>query len=85
MNLCVKSVKLYLILMQKGVSVKRKLLENLIEWKNRKHKPLILEGARQVGKTWLMQEFGKTQYKKLLISTLTAILKCEKFLKLIWI
>ena len=45
--------------------MKRKLLENLIEWKSRKaHKPLILEGARQVGKTWLMQEFGKTQYKK---------------------
>ena len=45
--------------------MKRKLLENLVEWKNRKaHKPLILEGARQVGKTWLMQEFGKTQYKK---------------------
>ena len=36
-----------------------------MEWKSRKaHKPLILEGARQVGKTWLMQEFGKTQYKK---------------------
>lgn len=46
--------------------MKRKLLENLIEWKNRKaHKPLILEGARQVGKTWLMQEFGKIQYKKI--------------------
>lgn len=45
--------------------MKRKLLGNLIEWKSRKaHKPLILEGARQVGKTWLMQEFGKTQYKK---------------------
>ncbi len=45
--------------------MKRKLLENLIEWKNKEgHKPLILEGARQVGKTWLMQEFGKTQYKK---------------------
>jgi hypothetical protein len=45
--------------------MKRKLLENLVEWKNRKaHKPLILEGARQVGKTWLMQEFAKTQYKK---------------------
>ena len=45
--------------------MKRKLLENLVEWKNRKaHKPLILEGARQVGKTWLMQKFGNTQYKK---------------------
>lgn len=45
--------------------MKRKLLNNLIEWKNDKnHKPLILEGARQVGKTWLMKEFGWTQYKK---------------------
>ena len=45
--------------------MKRKLLENLVEWKNRKtHKPLILEGARQVGTTWLMQKFGNTQYKK---------------------
>ncbi len=42
----------------------RKALKSLIEWKNsKKRKPLILEGARQVGKTWLMQEFGKTQYK----------------------
>jgi len=45
--------------------MKRKLLKKLIEWKNNKNKkPLILEGARQVGKTWLMKEFGKTQYKK---------------------
>ncbi len=45
--------------------MKRKLLNNLIEWKNDKnHKPLVLEGARQVGKTWLMKEFGRTQYKK---------------------
>lgn len=43
----------------------RKSLQYLIEWKNRKdHKPLVIEGARQVGKTWLMQEFGRTQYKK---------------------
>lgn len=45
--------------------MKRKLLNNLIEWKNDKnHKPLVLEGARQVGKTWLMKEFGRTLYKK---------------------
>lgn len=45
--------------------MKRKLLNNLIEWKTDKnHKPLVLEGARQVGKTWLMKEFGRTQYKK---------------------
>ena len=40
-------------------------INSLIKWKNsQNHKPLILEGARQVGKTWLMKEFGKTQYKK---------------------
>lgn len=45
--------------------MKRKLLKDLIEWKNNKnHKPLIIEGARQVGKTWLMKEFGATEYKK---------------------
>ncbi len=42
----------------------RKALNDLASWKNSKNrKPLILEGARQVGKTWLMKEFGKTRYK----------------------
>ena len=45
--------------------MKRFALETLIQWKNKKkHKPLILQGARQVGKTWLMQEFGRTNFKK---------------------
>jgi hypothetical protein len=35
-----------------------------MSWKaNAERKPLVLKGARQVGKTWLMKEFGKTQYK----------------------
>ena len=43
----------------------RDKLEDLIAWKNDKNrKPLILRGARQVGKTWLMKEFGKKAYKK---------------------
>ena len=38
-------------------------IEKLYEWKNSKRrKPLIIEGARQVGKTWLMKEFGKQAY-----------------------
>lgn len=38
-------------------------IENLRKWKNKKNrKPLIIEGARQVGKTWLMKEFGKQEY-----------------------
>ncbi len=45
--------------------MKREAINQLIEWKNSKRrKPLILQGARQVGKTWLMQEFGKQEYKK---------------------
>lgn len=40
--------------------MKRIVLENLKEWKEKKdRKPLILQGARQVGKTWLLQEFGR--------------------------
>lgn len=42
----------------------RYAIEILKEWKKSKYrKPLIIEGARQVGKTWLMQEFGKQAYK----------------------
>ena len=43
----------------------RKAIEELKQWKSRKNrKPLILRGARQVGKTWLMQEFASTCYEK---------------------
>lgn len=45
--------------------MKRIALNKLIDWKNSpRRKPLIIRGARQVGKTWLMKEFGKTEYKK---------------------
>ncbi len=45
--------------------MKRKIYRQLFEWKNsRNRKPLILLGARQVGKTWIMQHFGKNEYKK---------------------
>ena len=41
----------------------RKFMIFLEAWKNSVHrKPLILQGARQVGKTWLMKEFGKLYY-----------------------
>lgn len=41
----------------------RLLLNELIVWKNSKNrKPLIIQGARQVGKTWLMKEFGKQEF-----------------------
>ena len=41
----------------------RTAIEKLYKWKDGKHrKPLIIEGARQVGKTWLMKEFGSKAY-----------------------
>jgi predicted AAA+ superfamily ATPase len=44
--------------------MKRLTLETLNNWKaGSSHKPLIIQGIRQVGKTWLMREFGRTQYK----------------------
>ena len=44
----------------------RKLLEDLKKWKEKKgRKPLILEGARQVGKTWLMKKFGEEYYSNM--------------------
>ncbi|MBT9138833.1 MAG: hypothetical protein DDT31_01410 [Syntrophomonadaceae bacterium] len=44
----------------------REAIKDLIRWKNGDHrKPLIIRGARQVGKTWIMKEFGKTHYEKI--------------------
>ena len=45
--------------------MKRFALDRLKEWKDKKgRKPLIIRGARQVGKTWLMKEFGNTCFEK---------------------
>ncbi|SFK57802.1 ATP-binding protein [Succinivibrio dextrinosolvens] len=45
--------------------MQRFAMQKLVEWKNKKNKkPLVIMGARQVGKTWLMKEFGKQYYDK---------------------
>ncbi len=44
--------------------MERLLMNQLLKWKNKKkRKPLIIHGARQVGKTWIMKEFGKRFYE----------------------
>ncbi len=44
--------------------MERYAMEQLVQWKNKRNrKPLILKGARQVGKTWLMREFGKRYFQ----------------------
>ncbi len=44
--------------------MERTAYQALLKWKNNAHrKPLVIKGARQVGKTWLMKEFGKNEFE----------------------
>lgn len=53
--------------------MKRLLYSKLCDWKTSEHrKPLILNGARQVGKTWLLKSFGENEYAKV------AYISCER-------
>ena len=53
--------------------MKRLIYNDLLKWKHNTHrKPLILNGARQVGKTWILKEFGRREYEK------TAYINCER-------
>lgn len=46
------------------MEIAREIMADLVKWKERNdRKPLILQGARQIGKTWLMKEFGQKYYK----------------------
>lgn len=46
------------------ITLNRTIMKDLVSWKNKSNrKPLILQGARQVGKTWIMKEFGRQNYK----------------------
>ncbi len=47
------------------IDIYREIIGKLEEWKNSsKRKPLIINGARQVGKTWILKEFGEKFYEK---------------------
>lgn len=44
--------------------MERSIIQELVKWKNSsRRKPLLLRGARQVGKTWALLEFGRTNYE----------------------
>ena len=46
--------------------MERKIYTQLVGWKNQKlHKPLILNGVRQCGKTYILKEFGKREFESL--------------------
>lgn len=59
--------------------MQRYALKHLINWKNKKnHKPLVIQGARQVGKTWLMQEFGKKYYEQVAYINFDVVVKSRE-------
>ena len=61
--------------------MKRLLTEKLVEWKNSRYrKPLILWGARQVGKTWLMKDFGAKYFENCVYFIFTTIKEWLKYL-----
>lgn len=45
------------------MEIERDILRDLLQWKNSPYrKPLVLQGARQVGKSWILEKFGQTQF-----------------------
>ena len=62
--------------------MRRKISESLTEWKNSsKRKPLIVNGARQVGKTYIVEEFGKDNYQSVLYLNMEIEDALSKFLE----
>lgn len=58
-----KNVLYYNYLERLVICLKRNAILELIKWKNsEERKPMVLKGARQVGKTWIMKEFGQNYY-----------------------
>ena len=59
----IKNVSLHSETSNNQIVMKRNAIKYLYQWKaSNDRKPLIMLGARQVGKTWLMQEFAKEAY-----------------------
>lgn len=60
--------------------MKRKIIDDLIEWKNNKNRmPLLLFGARQVGKTYILNEFGDKYYDNVVYVNLESNLSVASF------
>ena len=60
--------------------MKRKIEQKLIKWKNSNHrKPLIVRGARQVGKTWSIEKFGKEYFDKTIVLDFERNLRYHSF------
>ncbi len=62
--------------------MKRLFVNDLVQWKNSKHrKPLIIQGARQVGKTWIMKSFGEAYYKNVVYINFESSVRLQSIFK----
>ncbi len=62
--------------------MKRQFIENLVQWKNAiNRKPLIIQGARQVGKTWIMKNFGASFYKNVVYINFESSVRLQSVFK----
>ena len=58
--------------------MKRKIYAKLVEWKNQEcHKPLILNGVRQCGKTYILKEFGRAEFDNLAYSNIFCFIRVK--------
>jgi len=63
----------------------RNAMSELLNWKSRPNrKPLLIRGARQVGKTWLMREFGRAHFAKTAYINFDDNERMAAFLKETW-
>ena len=46
--------------------LRRKVMDTLVEWKNRPHKCMLIKGQHQVGKTFIIRRFAESEYESLL-------------------
>ncbi len=60
--------------------MERFILNKLLDWKNSPYrKPLILKGVRQVGKTWILKEFGRQYYENTAYFNFDENEECKQF------
>ena len=66
--------------------MKRKIYAKLVEWKNQVcHKPLILNGVRQCGKTYILKEFGRAEFDNLAYSNISCFIRVKLSAKILFL
>ena len=52
-----------------GIVMKRKIYQQLLDWKEKRHGEvaILVEGARRIGKSYIVEEFGRNEYKSYIL------------------